>query len=161
MKYLLIVLDGAADEPLPDLEGRTPLMAATTPVLDGMVKRGRIGAAHTLHAEWGLDPECALLGLFGYDPRADFLGRGTLEAAALHVDLDTRDLAMRLNLITTDGERLLDPTAGRIAPSEARPLIEHLVARLRMRIIEFYPGAGYRNLMVWRDGPSELQCRNP
>src|SRR5205807_9788775 len=144
-----------------DLEDRTPLMVAGTPVLNGMVKRGRVGAAHVLHAEWGLDPESALLGVFGYDPRENFRGRGPLEAASLQVDLDPRDLALSLNLVTTDGERLIDPTAGRIAPAEARALMDHLVARLRIRMIQFYPGTGYRNLLVWRDGPSELETRNP
>src|SRR5436305_852713 len=136
-------------------------MVASTPVLDGMVKRGQVGAAHTLHADWPLDPESALLGVFGYDPRDTFRGRGPFEAASLQIDLDPRDLALSLNLITSDGERLIGPTAGRIAPAEARTLIDHLVARLRIRVMQFYPGTGYRNLMVWRDGPIELATRNP
>ncbi len=161
MKHLLVILDGAADEPLDELGGRTPLMVATTPVLGGMVKRGRVGAVRALWEEWGVDPEAALLGIFGYQPQQYFGGRGPLEAASLDVDLDPRDLAFRMDLVTSDGERLLDPTAGRISPRQGRVLVDYLVEKLRIRTIQFYPASGHRNVLVWRDGPSELECDNP
>jgi 2,3-bisphosphoglycerate-independent phosphoglycerate mutase len=161
VKYLLIILDGAADEPLPELEQRTPLMAATKPVLDDVARRGRVGAVHPLWREWDIDPAAANLGLLGYDPVACFRGRGPFEAANLEVDLDRRDLAFRLDLISTDGERLLDPTGGRTGRREGALLISHLAERLRMRTVQFYPGTGWRNVMVWREAPPEVRCRDP
>jgi 2,3-bisphosphoglycerate-independent phosphoglycerate mutase len=161
MKHLLLVLDGAADEPLAALEGKTPLMAASTPHLRDMTKRGRVGAVRTLWEEWEADPEAALLGLFGYPPAEHFHGRGPLEAASLQIDLDGHDLAFRMDLVQSDGERLLDATAGRIGAAEGRTLVEYLAQKLRIRTIQFYPGSGYRNVLVWRDGPAELRTRNP
>ena len=161
MKYVLIILDGAADEPLPELDGRTPLMAAAMPRVREMLRRGRVGAARHLPFEWAGDAEAALLSVFGYDPAAGWPNRGPLEAASLQVSLDHNDLAFRCNLIHTDGVRMLDPTAGRIPHRDASTLIQYLEETLRARQIQFYPGSGYRNVMVWREGPAELLCRPP
>ena len=161
MKYVLLILDGATDAPRPELEGRTPLMVARMPHLREMVRQGNIGVARPLPAEAAIDPEAALLACFGYYPPDWWTGRGPLEAAALDIPLDRRDVAFRANLIHTDGERLLDPTAGRITDRWARPLVEHLAERLRGRFLQLYPGHGYRHVLVWHDGPTDLGCTNP
>lgn len=136
-------------------------MTAELPVLKDIARRGRIGAVRTLFEEWDADPEAALLGILGYPPPEYFRGRGPLEAAALEIDLDPRDLAFRMDLVHTDGERLLDATAGRIGHRDARALVQFLAEKLRIRTIQFYPGSGYRNVLIWREGPLELRTRNP
>ena len=56
MAHLLYVcLDGLGDDPLPELDGRTPLEAADTPTLDGLAARGRSGTVVTVGP--GIAPE--------------------------------------------------------------------------------------------------------
>jgi 2,3-bisphosphoglycerate-independent phosphoglycerate mutase len=161
MKYVMVILDGAADHPLKELDGKTPLMAAAGENLKAMARQARIGAVQTLPADWTGDPEAALVSLFGYNPREHFTGRGPLEAASLEIDLDRADVAFGANLIHTDGETLADATAGRFPKEEGRALLLHVEETLRIRTVQFYPGSGYRHVMVWRDGPDGIRCESP
>jgi 2,3-bisphosphoglycerate-independent phosphoglycerate mutase len=161
MRYLLVIIDGAADHPHPDLDGQTPLMAARTPRLDDIARRGRVGAVQTVPE--GMDPgsDVAIMSLLGYDPAEFYTGRGPLEAASIGVDLNRSDVAFRANLVSTDGERMVDYSSGHIETEVSRPLIEFLGERLGDRKRQFYPGVGYRHLMVWRDGPDGVKCTPP
>ncbi len=161
MKYVLVILDGALDRPLKALDNRTPLMAATGEHLTAMARKARIGAVQTLPSEWSGDPEAALMSLCGYDPRGRFTGRGPLDAAALGVDLDRTDVAFRLHLVTTDGTKLLDPTAGQFPAEAGRTLANHLQEKLRIRQLQFYPDGGFRHVAVWREGPDGIECTSP
>lgn len=161
MKYVMVILDGAADRPLDALDGKTPLMAAAGENLKAMTRKSRVGAVQPLPQDWIGDPEAALVSLFGYNPSEGFTGRGPLDAAALEIDLDRADLGFRLNLIHSDGERLLHPTAGSISKSEGRALARHVQETLRIRTVHFFPAAGPRHVMVWRDGPDGIRCTPP
>lgn len=161
MKYVMVILDGAVDRPLKELENNTPLIAATGTHLKAMARKARVGAVQTLPPDWPGDPEAALMSLFGYDPRLYFTGRGALDAASLQVDLDRTDVAFRLNLVHTDGEHLLDPTAGRFPKAAGRELAVHVQNTLRIRTVQFFPDAGFRHVLVWREGPDDLTCVSP
>jgi 2,3-bisphosphoglycerate-independent phosphoglycerate mutase len=161
MKYVLLILDGAADEPLAELEGRTPLEAAHTPQLNSLARQGRVGAVRPAVGPEGVASHTALMGLLGYPPLEYPTGPGALEAADLQIDLNRNDLAFRLDLVESDGERLLDATAGDIADAEARPLVEMVAKRLTGRHLQIYPGRGYRHVLVWRDAPADLVCTPP
>jgi 2,3-bisphosphoglycerate-independent phosphoglycerate mutase len=161
MKYVMVILDGAVDHPLKVLEDRTPLMVAAGENLKAMARKARIGAVQTLPPDWPGDPEAALVGLFGYDPREAFTGRGPLDAAAVEIPLDPTDVAFRAHLVHTDGERLLDPTAGDFPREHGRELIRHVEETLRIRTLQFYPVAGYRHVLVWREGPDGMACGSP
>ena len=119
MKYLLIVPDGMADDPIPELDGRTPLMAARTPHLDAIARTGVVGRVQTIPP--GMEPgsDVAALSITGYDPARYYTGRAPLEAAAQGIDLGPHDVAWRCNLITSDGECLVDYSAGEISSVEA------------------------------------------
>jgi 2,3-bisphosphoglycerate-independent phosphoglycerate mutase len=114
-----------------------------------------------LPPEWSGDPEAALVSLLGYDPREHFTGRGPLDAASLEIELDRSDVGFRLHLVHTDGERLLDPTAGKLPKEAGRTLMRHVQDTLRVRRVQFYPASGYRHVMVWRDGPDGIHCTPP
>jgi 2,3-bisphosphoglycerate-independent phosphoglycerate mutase len=161
MKYVMVILDGAVDRPLKVLEDRTPLMVAAGENLKAMARKARIGAVQTLPPDWPGDPEAALVGLFGYDPREAFTGRGPLDAAAVEIPLDPTDIAFRAHLVHTDGERLVDPTAGDFPREQGRELIRHVEETLRIRSLQFYPVAGYRHVLVWREGPDGIACASP
>jgi len=165
MKYILLVGDGMADYPVEDLGKRTPLEAAKTPNMDFLVKNGSLGRVKTIPP--GLSPasDVANMSILGYDPRKYYSGRGPLEAANLGVSLSPQDVAFRCNLITAQGDILADYSAGHINSQEASHLINYLNDKLGSERICFYPGVGYRHLMVVKEGAKDnldaIQCRPP
>ncbi len=81
MKYVVVILDGAAGWPLDELGGKTTLAAATTPNLDALARAGRVGLALTVPAGAEPSSSAACTSILGYDPVADYVGRGAIEAA--------------------------------------------------------------------------------
>ena len=55
MKYVIVLGDGMADEPIAELGNKTPLEYATTPKMDSMSKMSEIGLVHTIPE--GMSPE--------------------------------------------------------------------------------------------------------
>jgi 2,3-bisphosphoglycerate-independent phosphoglycerate mutase len=161
MKYILLVPDGAADEPLSDLDGKTPLEAARTPNLDDLARNGLVGAVQVTPTDMYPGSDAANMALLGYDPTRYYTGRGPIEAVAIGVPLDAKDVAFRCSLISTDGETLLDYSAGHITTAEAKPLIELANSKLGTRSISLFPGVSYRHIMRWTDGPTEVKTHPP
>ncbi|MGQ9523584.1 MAG: cofactor-independent phosphoglycerate mutase [Armatimonadota bacterium] len=161
MKYVVVIPDGASDYPLDELDGKTPLQVARTPNLDALAKNGTVGAARTIPEGMPPGSDVGNLSVFGYDPRRYYTGRGPIEAASIGVPLNPRDVVYRCNLVSTDGERLLDYSAGHIDTQDARELIQYLHERLGARRVSFYPGVSYRHVMVWRDGDPDQRCVPP
>lgn len=161
MKYVVVIPDGASDYPLDELDGKTPLQVARTPNLDALAERGTVGLARTIPDGMPPGSDVGNLSVFGYDPRKHYTGRGPIEAASMGVPLNPRDVVYRCNLVSTDGERLLDYSADHISTEEARVLIEYLDERLGARRFSFYPGVSYRHVMVWRDGDPDQRCVPP
>ncbi|GLI39179.1 cofactor-independent phosphoglycerate mutase [Geobacter hydrogenophilus] len=165
MKYIVLLGDGMSDEAVKDLDGKTPLQAARTPHMDAMARRGRIGLAHTVPK--GLPPgsDVANLSVFGYDPRTCYTGRSPLEAASMGVQLGPDDVAFRVNLVNllpTKGTLIMnDYSAGHISTEEGRELIEAIQQQIGDDEFQFYPGVGYRHLMVWRNGKSGMSATPP
>lgn len=161
MKYVLIVPDGMADEPIAELDGRTPMMVARTPNLDAMVREGMIGRVATIPE--GMEPgsDVAALSIMGYDPARYYTGRAPLEAANQGIELGPHDVAFRCNLITTDGEHVIDYSGGEVATEVAAELIQLINARLGTAQIRFYPGVSYRHLMVWQHGSANVGTTPP
>lgn len=165
MKYILLVGDGMADYPVEDLGKRTPLEAAKTPNMDFLVTKGALGRVKTIPS--GLSPasDVANMSILGYDPKKFYSGRGPLEAANLGVTLSCDDVAFRCNLITAQGDILADYSAGHIKSKEAAQLINYLNDKLGSDRICFYPGVGYRHLMVVKEGAKDhleaIQCKPP
>jgi 2,3-bisphosphoglycerate-independent phosphoglycerate mutase len=149
-KFAIVIPDGAADEPLEVLGGKTPLQAARTPEMDAIAREGVLGRSRNVPDRFLPGSDVATLSLFGYDPEAVFTGRAPLEAAAAGVSLGADDWAVRCNLMTIRDGRLSDFTAGHITSEEGRALIEALQEKLGRPEIEFFPGVSYRNLMIYR-----------
>jgi len=161
MKYLLLVPDGFADDPLPEWNGKTPKMRAHTPHLDTLAKRALIGTVWTVPPDMYPGSDVANMSILGYDPRRYYTGRGPLEALAMGIPLEKGDVAFRCSLVSTDGERILDHSAGNISNEEAHPLIRLVDEKLGTRYWRFFPGVGYRHVMVWHEGPMEIRCTPP
>ena len=156
-----MVPDGAADYPLRELGGRTPLEAAETPHMDRLAREGRGGMVQMIPESRHPGSDIGNLEIFGYDTRVDYTGRAPLEAASMGVELADEDVAFRCNLITRDGDTLVDYSAGHISTDVAEKLIEALSEALGGEDIRFYAGVSYRHLMVYTNGPDELVSYPP
>ena len=144
MKYIILLGDGMADYPLPELNNQTPLQAAQTRWMDTIARRGTLGMVQTIPA--GLVPgsDIANLNILGYDPTRFLTGRAVYEAASSGVKLDFHDVAFRCNLVTlkeTDGSTIIeDYSAGHITTPEGSAIISELDRKLGSDTIRFYPG---------------------
>ncbi|MEM8757876.1 MAG: 2,3-bisphosphoglycerate-independent phosphoglycerate mutase [Planctomycetota bacterium] len=159
MKYALIIPDGAADRPLPELGGRTPFEAAVTPNLDRLAAMGRLGTARTTPDGFGAGSDVCSMSLIGYDPAAYHTGRAPLEAAALGITGGPADVVCRVNLVTVDeAGRMLDHSAGGIDGDESRALFDALTNAWTeaglLRGSSLHSAAGYRAALVDRSGRS-------
>ena len=123
MKYLLVVGDGMADYPVPELENKTPLQVAYKPNMDSIAARGRSGLIKNVPDEMAPGSETAICSVLGYDPRIYCTGRGPLEAPSRGIKLGENDTAYRCNLITEKEGKILDYSAGHITTQEATQLI--------------------------------------
>ena len=162
MKYVLIVGDGMADLPQEDLDGQTPLEYANKPNINCLAGSAILGGMVRTVPE-GMEPgsDVANMNILGYDPRKYYTGRGPLEAIAMGVPMNKEDVAFRCNLVSTDGEKIVDYSAGHISSEEAREIIEILNRKLGSSKVQFYPGVSYRHLMVWRNGRDEQLLTPP
>ena len=165
MKYIILLGDGMSDEPIEELDGKTPLQAANTPNMDKLAQQGITGLAATVPREFHPGSDVANLSVFGYDPATCYTGRSPLEAASMGVELGPDDVAFRLNLVTlglAGGDVFMqDFSAGHITTDEARELIECLQDELGDDEFQFYPGVSYRHLMVWRGGRDDFNMLPP
>jgi 2,3-bisphosphoglycerate-independent phosphoglycerate mutase len=152
-KYVIVIPDGAADEPFAGLAERTPLQAARLPEMDRIAREGQVGRSRNVPDRFLPASDVATLSLLGYDPERYYTGRAPLEAAAMGVELGPDDWAVRCNLMTIRDERLTDFTAGHISSAEGRSLIAAIQAALARTNVEFRPGVSYRNLMIYRGRP--------
>src|SRR5262252_2396660 len=147
MKYVVLVPDGCADEPLAELDGRTPLEAAAMPALARLAARSEVGRAAVIPD--GLPPgsDVGNMAILGYDPARFHTGRAPIEAAALGLRLPADRVAYRCNLSTvSDGGTMLDFAGGHPSTEEAVAVIEALDAQLGRGAgsdIEFHPGVQY------------------
>jgi 2,3-bisphosphoglycerate-independent phosphoglycerate mutase len=161
MKYIIIIGDGMADYKLPELNNKTPLEVAHTPNMDFMAQNGTVGTAIMVPEDLPPGSDVGILSVLGYDPALYPMGRGALEAAGLGITLKEADVAYRCNLVTLEGDILKDYCAGHITSEEAEELIIALNKELGTDSIAFYPGVGYRHLMVHTGGSETLQCARP
>lgn len=159
MKYALVIPDGAADQPLDELDGRTPLEVARTPNMDEIARNGRLGLVQTVPDGFESGSDVAIMSLLGYDPATYHTGRAPLEAAARDIPLSASDWVFRCNLVTVMDDVMKDHSAGGISDGEAAVLIRDLARAVQAPGFEFHTGVSYRNLMVYRGNDDFSQVR--
>ncbi|MDR3121824.1 MAG: 2,3-bisphosphoglycerate-independent phosphoglycerate mutase, partial [Clostridiales bacterium] len=180
MKYIVILGDGMADRPVPELGDRTPLQAAKKPNMDFFAKHGELGLVKTVPDGISPGSDTANLSVLGFDPKRLYTGRSPIEAVSMGVSLGDDDVAYRCNLVSlSDAERyedkvMVDYSSDEISSAEAAELIcavnERLLsADLARRLaragagarLRFHPGISYRHCMVWNGGGLETKCTPP
>ncbi len=149
MKYCVVILDGAAGYPLPERGNETSLELARTPNLDAMAKEGLVGLARTIPPNMEASSDNACLSILGYDPRRYHQGRAAIEAMSMGVTTDNA-VVFRANLVTVEGGRMRDYSAGHITTAEARLLISALNENFGDDGVYFYPGVSYRHILKLR-----------
>jgi 2,3-bisphosphoglycerate-independent phosphoglycerate mutase len=165
MKTVMIIIDGLGDEPIPDLDYRTPMQAAFTPNIHFIANRGQIGRIQTTYSGFPIESMVCIMGLLGYEPEKFYPnGRASFEAMAKGIPLHPKDLVFRCNTVTVDmtQQTLTDFTAGLISDSDARKLIGNI--SLPYDNWELYPGQSYRNTLVIRGAdisPKKVKCFEP
>jgi 2,3-bisphosphoglycerate-independent phosphoglycerate mutase len=150
MKYVIIIPDGCADEPIASLGGKTPLQAARKPNMDRVARDGIVGQANNVPESLTPASDVATLSLFGYDPLKYYSGRAPLEAAAMGIQLGPHDWAVRCNLVTVIDDVMVDFSGGHVSTPDARGYMESVRERLAGGPLEFHTGVSYRNLMIFR-----------
>jgi 2,3-bisphosphoglycerate-independent phosphoglycerate mutase len=148
IQTVIFLGDGMADEPLPELDHRTPLQSAATPAMDSIAREGRSGTLLTLPDGYPTSSEVANMSVLGCDLATEYCGRGPLEAAGRGVALGPEDKAFRLNLTTMEHGILRDYSGGHIGQADAEALVAALNEHFGTCAIRFYPGVSYRNILV-------------
>ena len=148
MKYAIVILDGAADRPLDELAGRTPLAAANKPAIDAIATGGRLGMVRTVPKGMAPGSDVAILSVLGYDPTQCYTGRAPLEAAARGLKVSPDEWIFRCNFVTIAEGIMADHSAGHISTEEATALIAELNDKLGDDGVTFFHGVGYRHLMT-------------
>lgn len=167
MKYVILLGDGMADYPIPELFGKTPLQAARKPHMNELARRSEVGMVKTVPEGMSPGSDVANLAVMGYDPKRYYTGRSPLEAASMGIDLKDTDVTFRTNLVTlTEAEHyadrtMLDHSADEITTEEARILMEAVNERFRSDVIRFYAGVSYRHCMLWEHGPVDFDLTPP
>lgn len=158
MKYIVILGDGMADEPIEALGGKTPLEAAVTPTMDSLAGKSELGMAHTIPEGMSPGSDTANLAVLGYNPKLYYTGRSPLEALSIGVPMKESDVALRCNLVTLSEEgayeekKILDHSSSEISTEDAAVLIDAVKKELENDVYHFYTGTSYRHLTIWDKG---------
>lgn len=159
MKYVIVLSDGMAGRPLPELGGRTTLKAARTPVMDALAPVSEIGTASMVPDGMAPGSDTANLAVLGYDPNVYYTGRSPLEALSIGVEMEDTDVSFRCNIVTLSEEEgsyedrvILDHSSDEISTRDAAVLLEALKEGLEREGYVFYTGTSYRHLLVQKNG---------
>lgn len=158
MKYIVVLGDGMADEPLEALGGKTPLEYAQTPCMDSLASMGHMGLVQNVPSGMAPGSDVANLSVLGYDPKRSYSGRSPLEALSVGVKMEPDDVIFRTNIVTLTEEEpyaektILDHSSGEIATKDADVLMDAIRSAFNSETIQFYTGTSYRHIMVWKKG---------
>ncbi len=159
MKYIVVLGDGMADEPIEALGGKTVLEYANTPCLDRLSKLSEIGMAHTIPDGMKPGSDTANLSVLGYDPKKYYSGRSPLEALSIGVPMKETDIALRCNIVTISDDdvpfeekTIIDHSADEISTEDCAVLLNAVKEQLENEIYHFYVGTSYRHCLIWNNG---------
>ena len=159
MKYIVMLGDGMADEPIQALDGKTPLAYASTPNIDALALQSEVGLVHTIPDGMSPGSDTANLSVLGYDPKIYYSGRSPLEALSIGVDMAADDVAIRCNIITISDEEeifeektIIDHSASEISTEDAAVLLDAVRKELETGAYHFYVGTSYRHCLIWNKG---------
>ena len=158
-KYIIVLGDGMADEPIESLNGKTPLEYANTPAMDELSKKAEIGMVHTIPEGMKPGSDTANLSVLGYDPKRYYSGRSPLEALSIGVPMKDTDIALRCNIVTIseddvpfEEKTIIDHSSGEISTEDCAVLLDAVKKELENETYKFYVGTSYRHCLIWEKG---------
>jgi len=167
MKYIVILGDGMADEPIAALGNRTPLEVAATPMMDALAPLSEIGLAKTIPQGMKPGSDTANLAVLGYDPKVYYSGRSPLEALSIGVPMKDTDIAVRCNIVTVSDDNLpyeektmIDHSSSEISTEDAAVLLEAVRKEFQNETYQFYTGTSYRHCLIINNG-SVMELAQP
>ncbi|HPF30611.1 MAG TPA: cofactor-independent phosphoglycerate mutase, partial [Lachnospiraceae bacterium] len=167
MKYIVVLGDGMADEPIESLGNKTPLEYASTPVMDSLSKKSEVGLVQTIPEGMKPGSDTANLSVLGYDPSIYYSGRSPLEALSIGVPMKEDDIAIRCNIVTLSDDEvpfeektIIDHSSGEISTKDCAVLLKEVQKVLQDEIYQFYVGTSYRHCLIWNQG-SVLELTQP
>ncbi len=159
MKYVIVLGDGMADEPVDELGGRTPLAYAQTPNMDRLSKLSELGMVRTIPEGMKPGSDTANLAVLGYDPKKYYSGRSPLEALSIGAPMKDTDIAVRCNIVTLSEEEevfeekiIIDHSSSEISTQDCAVLLKEVEAHLANETYQFYVGTSYRHCLIWNQG---------
>lgn len=159
MKYVVVLADGMADEPIEELGNKTPLEYADTPALDELSCKSEVGMVHTIPEGMAPGSDTANLAVLGYNPKVYYSGRSPLEALSIGVAMKDTDVAIRCNVVTIsednvpfEKQTIIDHSSSEISTEDAAILIEAVRSELANEEFEYYVGTSYRHCLIWNKG---------
>ncbi len=159
MKYIVVLGDGMADEPIDGLGGKTPLEYADTKMMDELSAKGEVGMVHTIPEGMKPGSDTANLSVLGYDPKRYYSGRSPLEALSIGVPMKDTDIAIRCNIVTIsdddvpfEDKTIIDHSADEISTEDCAVLLRAVQEKLQDETYRFYPGTSYRHCLIWDKG---------
>lgn len=167
MKYVVVLGDGMADEPIKELGNKTPLQVAKKETIDMLARNGEVGLVKTIPENLSPGSDTANLSVLGYNPVEYYTGRSPLEAVSIGVKMKDDDIAFRCNLVTVTEEepyakkKIIDHSADEITTEEASELIKSIQEALGSEITKFYKGISYRHLLIWNKGSMNVKLTPP
>ena len=161
MKYIIILCDGMSDEPLEELDGKTPMEAACKPHMNHLAKHSELGLVQTIPKGMAAGSDTANLSVLGYDPKLYYTGRSSIEALSMGIPMEDSDISFRCNLVTLtedeekyEDKKIIDHGAGEITSEEAALLIEEINKHFASEKYHFYSGVSYRHILIEKNGQS-------
>ena len=168
MKYIIILGDGMAGEPLECIGGKTTLEQALTPEMDRLAKMSEIGLVSMVPEGMAPGSDTANLSVLGYNPEVYYTGRSPLEALSIGVGMEEDDVSFRCNLVTlteaaslpSADQRIVAHSSDEINTRDAGVLLEVLKEEVLKPGFELYRGTSYRHLLLWKNG-HEMELTPP
>lgn len=159
MKYVIVLGDGMADEPIEALGGKTPLEYAKTPAMDRLSKKAEVGMVHTIPEGMKPGSDTANLSVLGYDAKKYYSGRSPLEALSIGVPMKDTDIALRCNIVTISDDdvpfeekTIIDHSSSEISTEDCAVLLNAVKEQLETEQYHFYVGTSYRHCLIWEKG---------
>ncbi len=168
MKYLVLIPDGMADEPIGELGGLTPMQKASKPTMDMLAAKSVIGTVSNVPDGMVPESDTANMAILSFDPKIYSKGRSPLEAVSMGIEMQPDETAYRCNVVTLTEEQdtyedriILDHSADEITTAEADELIKTLEEKLGNEYRKFYTGVSYRHCLIWKNGDDRYNFMRP
>ena len=168
MKYLVLIPDGMADEPIEALGNATPMQKANKPMMDLLASQSVVGTVSNVPEGMVPESDTANMAILSFDPKVYSKGRSPLEAVSMGIEMQPDETAYRCNVVTLTEDQdcyedriILDHSADEITTPEADLLIKALEEKMGNEFRKFHTGVSYRHCLIWKNGNDKYNFMRP